>query len=176
MRNSMLADREEKQDKWSRVTMREHMEKERKGEVSTLSTRMRGNSRPHPHPQPQQPSLISAPPNPRCWGLYGGTAERDNHRRKVTSDCKSSSSWREQTKRWTKRRAKSGSNIRHSVRAWGTRRVWAPAAGPLKSKCNWVTNANWRHITERSYLASLCSMSITVWPVWYKTAVWQTLC
>lgn len=35
---------------------------------------------------------------------------------------------------------------------------------------------NGRHITKRSYSASLCNMSITVWPIWIKTAVWQTLC
>lgn len=79
--------------------------------------------------QPEQPSLIAAPSNPHCWRLYGGAAERDDHRRTVTSDCKSSSSWREQTKRWQKGRG--GVKCR-TVRARGTRLVWRPVARPLK--------------------------------------------
>lgn len=53
-------------------------------------------------PVPSWATPSSLPSNPHCWALNGGTAERDGHRRTVTSDCKSSSSWREQTKRWTK--------------------------------------------------------------------------
>lgn len=93
-------------EKWSKVMKSEQMEWERKVKWENERVyRWVGTADHDPRPtpaQPEQPSLISAPSNPHCWWLYGGAAERDDHRRTVTSDCKSSSSWREQTKRWTK--------------------------------------------------------------------------
>lgn len=154
MRNRMLAEREGKNGvEWRRDGGGE------KSEVSKLkSTQMSGNSRPRPPSpvpptQPEQPSLISAPSNPHCWWLYGWAAERDDHRRTVTSDCKSSSSWREQTKRWTKgqrrgqmpyracMRNKTGVNTSQRTSETDASKWWE-----LSQAISMDWNTNWRNI------------------------------